>query len=247
MVMGRWLRSYWLLMRWSVLRLRAALPSLIVLQTLIGVGVVVGFSFLIPDIDPVTARYLSTGALTTGLITVGMVAAPQLVAQQKVAGIFDYQRTMPVPRLAMLAADGTVWLFLALPGLVAALGIAALRFDLPVDVSPWSALAVPLVATSALAVGYSLAYAAKPEVSAAVTQVVFLVALMFAPINYPADQLPDWLAAAHRYLPFTYMAQAIRETVLVPAGGVSATPLLVLAAWCVVGLAVTHRVMSRQR
>jgi ABC-2 type transport system permease protein len=244
--MGPWLRSYWLLMRWSLLRLRAALPLLIALQTLIGVGVVVGFSFLIPDVDDVTARYLSTGALTTGLISVGMVAAPQLVAQQKVAGMFDYQRTMPVPRLAMLAADGTVWLLLVAPGLAAALGIAALRFDLPVRISPWAALAIPLVAACSVAVGYGLAYAAKPEVSAAVTQVVFLVALMFAPINYPAEQLPDWLVTLHDYLPFTYMAQAIRETVLAETAAVTATPFLVVAAWCVLGLGVTQRIMTRR-
>jgi ABC-2 type transport system permease protein len=244
--MGRWLRSYGLLMAWSLLRLRAALPALVASQTLIGVGVVVGYGFLIPDIDEVTALYLSTGALTIGLITVGMIAAPQLVAQHKLAGILDHQRAMPVPRLATLAADGTVWLALALPGLAATLGIAALRFDVPLRVSPWVALAVPLVTASSVAIGYGLAHAARPEVTAAVTQALFLVALMFAPISYPEEHLPGWLARAHDYLPFAYMAQAIRETVQVPATGVSPTPFLVLIGWCVAGLAITYRVMNRR-
>src|SRR5262245_45310978 len=116
-----WLRSYGLLVRWNVLRARSELPLLLVVQTLLGVGVVIGFSFLVPEMDGATALYLSTGAPTIGLITVGMVAVPQVVAQQKLTGIFDYVRAMPVPRLAMLAADATVWVGLAMPGLVAAL------------------------------------------------------------------------------------------------------------------------------
>jgi ABC-2 type transport system permease protein len=76
------LRSYALLLRWNLLRLRSALPLLLVLQTLLSVGIMVGFSFLMPGTDPLTALYLSTGSVTLGLITLGMVAAPQMVAHQ---------------------------------------------------------------------------------------------------------------------------------------------------------------------
>jgi ABC-2 type transport system permease protein len=240
------LRSYRLLLRWNLLRMRTTLPLLIVLQTLLGVGIVVGFSFLVPRADPATALYLSTGALTLGLITVGMVAAPQMVAQQKMQGIFDYQRAMPVPRLAMLAADASVWVALAVPGLAAALGVAALRFDLTLRMSPLAFPAMLLVAVCAVGIGYGIAYASKPEVAQALTQLVFFVALMFAPINFPAERLPDWLVAVHRWLPFTYMAQAIRDTVNVPATGIAALPFVALAIWSVAGLAVTYRVMTRR-
>jgi len=244
--MSHWLRSYLLLLRWNLLRLRAVLVSLVAIQTLIAVGVMIGFSFLVAEPDPVTALYLATGAPTIGLITVGMVAAPQLVAQQKAAGTFDYHRAIPVPRLAMLAADATVWVALALPGLIAALGVATLRFDLSLAISPWLVPAVLLVAACSVAIGYGVAYAAKPEVTGAITQAMLLVALMFAPINYPAEHLPDWLASTHQWLPFTYMAQAIRESVAVPATGVSPVPFAVLAAWCVVGLGATYKVMTRR-
>lgn len=244
--MTHWLRSYSLMIRWDLLRLRSVLPVLVAIQTLIAVGVVVGFSFLIPDPDSLTALYLATGAPTVGLITVGMVAAPQLVAQQKTAGTLDYQRSLPVPRLAVLAADATVWVVLALPGVITAIGVAALRFDLDLTISPLVVLAVALVATCSVAIGYGLGYAARPEVAGAISQAVLLVALMFAPVNYPADRLPNWLATVHEWLPFSYMAQAIRETLQAPAGGISITPFLVLAAWCVVGLAVTYRVMAKR-
>ncbi len=244
--MTRWLRSYGLLVRWTLLRLRSVLPLLLVLQTLIGVGIVVGFSFLVPQADAVTALYLSTGAVTIGLITVGMVAAPQLVAQQKMAGTFDHQRALPVPRLAMLAADASVWVALALPGLAAALGVAALRFDLSFTVSPLVAPAVLLVALCSVGVGYGIAYAAKPEVAGVLSQFILFGALMFAPINFPVDRLPGWLATVHDWLPFTSMAQVVRETVNVPPSGISALPFAVLALWGVGGLAVTYLVMTRR-
>lgn len=240
------LRSYVLLVRWTLLRLRSTLPLLLVLQTLIGIGIVVGFSFLVPQADAATALYLSTGALTIGLITVGMVAAPQLVAQQKLSGAFDHQRALPVPRLAMLAADASVWVTLALPGMVAALGVAALRFDLSFTISPLVVPAVFLVALCSVAIGYGIAYAVRPEVASALSQFILFITLMFAPINYPADRLPRWLAAIHEWLPFGSMARLIRETVNVPTAGVSPVPFAVLALWCVAGLAVTYRVMIRR-
>ncbi|MFW6090457.1 MAG: hypothetical protein ACODAF_01195 [Actinomycetota bacterium] len=69
---------------------------------------------------------------------------------------------------------------------------------------------------------------------------------MFAPVNYPAERLPGWAQAVHEWLPFQYMAQAVRETVDVAASGVPVLPFLVLAAWAAAGLTVTSRVMTRR-
>jgi ABC-2 type transport system permease protein len=129
---------------------------------------------------------------------------------------------------------------------VAALGVAALRFDITFRMSPFIVSAVLLVALCSVSIGYGIAYAAKPEVAAILSQFILFVALMFAPINYPSERLPQWLAATHDWLPFTYMAQAVRETVSVPSSGISALPFAVLALWSAVGLAVTYRVMTRR-
>jgi ABC-2 type transport system permease protein len=241
-----WLRSYALLLKWNILRMRTSLPFLFIIQVLISAGIVLGFSFLVPNHDRVSALYLSTGAPTVALITVGMVLAPQMVSQQKLRGLFDYQRAMPVPRLAMLAADATVWMLVALPGMIVALVVAAVRFDLSYAISPLVVPAALMVALVAVAIGYGIGYAAKPELAGIISNMIIIVALMFAPVNYPADRLPDWFAAVHQWLPFQYMAQAMRETIDVPAAGVSALPFVVLAAWGLAGLAVTARIMTRR-
>ncbi|QSB15661.1 ABC transporter permease [Natronosporangium hydrolyticum] len=244
--MPNWLRSYGLLLRWNILRLRTELPLFLIIQTLLSVGVVLGFSFLMPSYDRETALYLTTGAPTVALVTVGMVLAPQMVAQQKLRGMFDYQRAMPVPRMAMLAADATVWMVVAIPGMIAALLVGVARFDLTLSVSPLVLPAALLVALVAVSVGYAVAYLVKPEVVGVITNLILIMTMMFSPVNYPAERLPDWLAAAHQFLPFQYLAQALRDTLDTPAGGLSAVPFLVLAGWAVVGLGVTYRVMTRR-
>ncbi len=244
--MRRWSRSFGLLLKWNLLRVRTELPMFAAVQTLIAAGIVLGFSLIIPSIDAEAALYLTTGAMTISLITVGMVVAPQIVAHRKAQGLLDYQRSMPVPRLAMLAADAVVWIVAALPGLVVVLGVAALRFDLAFAMSPLLVPAIVLVSAGAAAIGYGIAYAAKPALVGLYTNLVLIVALMFSPVNYPADRLPDWAAAVHAWLPFQYMAQAIRETIDVPAGGIPVLPFVVLAGWAAVGLAVTSRVMTRR-
>lgn len=244
--MRRWLRSYLLLLRWSTIRLRYTLPLMLVVQTMLAVGIVVGFSFLMPTIDNDTALYLATGAPTVGLITVGMVLAPQLVAQAKTEGTFEYNRTLPVPRAAILAADITTWLATSLPGLILALLTATLRFDLNLNVSPLVVPAILLVALTATAIGYAIAYAATPTVAGLTSQMIVFIALMFSPINFPTDRLPSWLRTVHHVLPFQYMAQAVRDTLAAGTDHIHATPFTVLTAWCVIGLAVTLRVMTRR-
>lgn len=244
--MNHWLRSYGLLLNWDVLRLRSELPVFLTIQTLMSAGVVIGFSFLVPELDSVTALYLATGGMTVALITVGMVVAPQLVAQQRLGGVFDYQRSMPVPRLAMMAADATVWIGIGLPGMIAALCVAAVRFDLTLSVSPLIIPAGLLVATGSVAIGYGIAYSVKPVLVGLITNGVIIISLMFAPVNYPAQRLPQWLAAIHEWLPFQYMAQAIRESLVTPPAGISPLPFAVLAAWCVGGLTITSRVLTRR-
>lgn len=244
--MAHWVRSFGLLLKWNLLRLRTDLPAFVAIQTLIAAGIVIGFSFIIPEIDRESALYLTTGAMTVSLITVGMVVAPQIVAQRKEQGLLDYQRSMPVPRLAMLAADAIVWVAVALPGLAVVLGVASLRFDLAFQISPMVVAAVVLVSAGSAAIGYGIAYAAKPVLVGVFTNLVMIVALMFSPVNYPAERLPDWAAAIHAWLPFQYMAQAIRETIDVPVAGVPLLPFLVLAGWSVLGLTVTSRVMTRR-
>src|SRR5205823_3997670 len=157
--------SYRLLFKWQYFRFRTFLPQLIVIQLLLGVGIVFGFALLIPRLDAESARFLATGAPTLGLIILGLTVVPQEVSQAKLSGRYDYVAALPVPRLAAMAAEVSWWLLVQLPGIAATILVAALRlhvhFTFGVTVVP----AILLVALTGAAVGYALASVLEPQVA----------------------------------------------------------------------------------
>jgi ABC-2 type transport system permease protein len=243
---SHWLRSYGLLLGWTALRSRATLPLNLIIQTCLAVGIIVGFAFLLPEMDNATALYFATGAPVLGLITVGMVIGPQEIASSKQEGIFDFNRSLPVPRSALIASDATVGLITALPGMVAALVVASLRFDLALDISPLVFPAILLTAFAAIGLGYGIGYALTPPLARMMSQLLVFVALMFSPITFPASRLPDWFAAVHSVLPFQYMADAVRHTLSTPPNGISLMPFAVLVAWSLAGFLITYRMLARR-
>jgi ABC-2 type transport system permease protein len=242
----RLLRSYSLLVRWQALRLKSFLPLAIVVQVLFALGIVVGYPLLFPEIDELTILFLATGAPSITLITMGLVALPQVVAQAKMQGTLDYMRSLPVPRMVYLLADLTVWLFIVLPGVVFAIVLGALVFDLALSVNLTIIPAVLLVATTAAAVGYAMASLLPPMIAMLLTQVLVVGVLMFSPINFPAERLPEWLQSVHAVLPVQAMGEVIRGSLASDTFPLASGAFLLLAAWCAVSLGLSHLALRRR-
>ena len=242
----RWLRSYTLLIRWQALRLKGFIPLAIVVQTLFALGIVVGYPLLFPELDRTTILFLATGAPAITLITMGLVAVPQVVAQARIAGTLEYMRSLPVARLVYLFADLTVWMAVVLPGVAFALGIGVVRFGLDLDVSPLVVPAFLLVALTSATVGYAMASVLPPAIAQLLTQVLVVFVLMFSPLNFPPDRLPDWLRTIHSVLPIEPMGEIIRGTVASAAFPMTVGAWALLTAWCVGGLGLAYVTLSRR-
>lgn len=242
----RSLRSYSLLVRWQALRLKGFIPLAAVVQALFALGIVVGYPLLFPELDQTTVLFLATGAPAITLITMGLVAVPQVVAQAKTAGTLDYMRSLPVARLVYLFADLTVWMAVVLPGVVFALGIGVMRFGLDLDVSPLVVPAFVLVALASATVGYAMASVLPPSVAMLLTQVLVVFVLMFSPLNFPPERLPEWLQAIHSVLPVQAMGEIIRGTVASNTFPMTSGAWALLAAWCVGGLGLAYVTLSRR-
>lgn len=240
------LRSYRLLVTWRIRSMKGFLPLAIVVQALFAFGIVAGYPLLFPAIDRTTVLFLATGAPAITLITMGLVAVPQLVAQAKTEGSLEYMRTLPVARVLYLLADMTVWLAIVLPGVAFAIVVGAVRFGLDLAVSPLLVPALLLVAFTATSVGYALASLLPPQVAHLSTQVLVVVVLMFSPLNFPADRLPDWLAAIHRFLPIQAMGDVVRGTLATTTFPLGAGPFVVIAAWAIAGFGASYAVMNRR-
>ena len=243
----RSLRSYTLLIRWQALRLKAFLPLAIIVQALFALGIVVGYPLLFPEIDEITVLFLATGAPAITLITMGLVAVPQVVAQAKTEGTLEYMRSLPVPRLVYLFADLTVWMAIVLPGVAFALAIGVWRFGLDLDVIPLVIPAFVLVALTSATVGYAMASVLPPTVAQLLTQVLVVFVLMFSPLNFPPERLPDWLQAIHALLPVQAMGEVIRGTVAASTFPMTVGAWALLAGWCVGGLGIAFVTLQRRR
>ncbi len=240
-----WTRSVALLLRWHAYRLRRLLPLMLVVQALLATGVVLGFGLLMPEIDGTTALFLATGAPTTGLITVGLVLVPQAVAQTKLDGSFEFTRSLPAPRSALLVSDLVIWTSTTLPGLAAALLVAGWRFDLDYSVSITVVPAILLVAATSVSVGYAFAYALPPAAATLIAQVLVFVTLLFSPVTFPADRLPSWLAEIHAWLPVQAMADLVRDALSDVDLSDPVRTWGLVVAWFTVALAAAGRILTR--
>ncbi|QIM15424.1 ABC transporter permease [Leucobacter insecticola] len=235
-----------LMLRWQLRRSLESIPLLIVVQAFLAVTTVLGYKLLIGDVSPEMGLYLATGAPTVTLIMVGLVMTPQQVVQAKTEGTFDWMRTLPVPRMVFLIADMVMWTLIALPGMVLGVFIGAWRFDVELTVSPWVVPAALLVSLTAAAVGYAIAVLVKPAVAHLISQALVFVVLLFAPVSYPADRMPEWLQRAHEWLPIAPMAELLRATLDTSAFSMSGRSLVVLLVWAAAALVAVGVALKRR-
>lgn len=240
------LRSYRLLLTWQALRKKEYLPLMMAVQALFSLGIVLGYPLLFPMLDRTSIYLIATGAPAITMISVGLVALPQTVGEQRSEGSLDYMRSLPVPRLAYLAADLTVWLGIVIPGVALGVLVGVWRFGLDLQVSPLVVPAVLMVALTAACVGYAIASVLPYMLTVIVTQALVIFVLMFSPLTFLPEKLPVWLEAIHRVLPIQAMGELIRGTLAPNEFGLPLGAFLTLGVWCILGFGVTYLTMTRR-
>jgi len=232
--------------RWTFLSSRPWLTLNLAVQLGLAVGMIFGIGYFYPQMTSSIAKYLTTGAPTLVLLTVGMVIVPQVVASMRSEGTFDYIWSLPVPRMAHIAADATNMFGSMIPGILLSIILGKYHFGFDLNVS-WLVLpGILLIASCATFVGYSIAFAVpKPMMVNIITQLMIFFVMMFSPVMFPAAQLPQWLQSIHQVLPIQYMADLMRGTLTdLPSNlGLSFT---VVGAWFVAGFFITYFMVRRR-
>lgn len=245
--MPKAIRSYILLLKWQALSQKPVLPLNLVVQIMIATGFVIGLSFFYPQLSPTVAKYLITGAPTIIMLMIGLVLLPQIVGMARTAGTFDYMWSLPIPRMAYIAADATIWILVALPGVLVSIGMGAAYHGFSLTVSPLVVPAFLLVSLSGVFLGYTIAHGApKPEFAHLLTQILVFVIMLFSPVMYPAEQLPTWLMKLHNVLPIKYMADLSRGT-LTDLDVDLGLAFLVVGIWTVLGFLATSILVKRRK
>ena len=219
---------------------------MVLIQILISIGIVIGFTYLLPAPDTQSILYLATGAPTIILIFTGLVILPQQVGTSKTDGFMEFMRTWPVKRSTILGADTSIWLLITIPGIVIASVVAHLMFSPGYDVS-WTVVpALLMIALTSIGVGYGFSYLLSPTTSLAISQVVVFGALMFSPVNFPMDRLPEWLQTLHEILPIYSMAEVMRASLAASTFEATMGNYINLVIWCVLGYGGAIYILNRR-
>jgi ABC-2 type transport system permease protein len=244
--MSKWFRSYFLMLKWTFLSSRPWLTLNLAVQLGIAGAFIFGIGYFYPSITPSIAKYLTTGSPTIVLLTVGLVLVPQIVASMRSEGTFDYIWSLPVPRMAHIAADASNMFGSMIPGILLAVILGKFHFNFDLQISLLVIPAVLLIAASATFVGYSIAFAVpKPMMVNVITQLMIFFVMMFSPVMYPAEQLPQWLQSIHNVLPIKYMADLMRGTLTdLPVN--LGLAFSVVGAWFAGGFVVTYFMVRRR-
>jgi ABC-2 type transport system permease protein len=235
------------MLRFDLVSSREWLAVLFIVQVLMGAGMALIYGFYLGDMPEAAATFVATGAPTLAVIPLGMALSPQLVASRKIEGTYDFVWSLPVPRSMAALSSFVIFTTLAVPGFAITLLIAWWRYDIALHLSWWVVPAVLLTSLMSASVGFAIGHAvANPAFTGVITNLIIFMVLMFSPIAFPIENFPGWLAAAHRVLPFWYMANVVRASLtegMVASVGISYAVLgaWTLGAWLLAGWAVGRR------
>jgi len=244
---AHWLAAFGHLTRWQLLRLRRLLPISMAIQVLSSTGIVIGMGLLYGDLPAERVQYLTTGAVTISLIVVGLVMGPQILAQERISGSAEFMASLPVPRSASTMGWMVLNTAVTVPGIVAAVAAARWYHGVALDITWLIVPAALLVVFGATMTGVAYAHAIpNPRTVGAVSQLLVFTVFGFSPIAYPADQLPDWLAAIHAWLPFEAMGTVIRAGLAPDLAIDVGRAFAILSAWTVAAVAVASWSLGRR-
>lgn len=188
---------------------------------------------------PEGVSYLMPGLLTISVMTGSLfgVAFRMIVAREN--GVLRRLRVTPVTALAIVAAYGLVALILLIATFALQLGTAKAIWRIPIA-GPMASLAIVALAGffAFVPLGLFVGSAARDMRTAPpIANLIFFPMMFLSGSAVPYAILPPWLQTAGRFLPATYLVEALQGVIVRsdPLGRLSA-PLAVLVLTGLVGV-----------
>jgi ABC-2 type transport system permease protein len=164
---------------------------------------------------PEALAYVVTGNIVLSLLfrTVGQVS--NNFSYMRVVGMLDYFATLPIYRSALILASVFAFLLLSLPSTIWTLALGALILNMPLAISPWIIVVIPLVSMTLCGLGALIGLVGRtPEEVNSISTLTTFVMLALGPVIIPADALPPIVQVIGLLSPATYAASALRQVVL---------------------------------
>ncbi|MDA8238453.1 MAG: ABC transporter permease [Chloroflexi bacterium] len=189
-------------------------------------------------IDGVLPAILATAIVAAGLVNLGISTG-----FERSYGVLKRLGASPLTRGQLLVAKvGTIAVVEAVQAvLLVGLAVAVFGWGPGPGWSPVAVGAALVLGTAAFsALGLLLAGTLRAEATMALTNALFLLALLLGGLLVPGHQLPGLLGALASLLPTAALADALRVGLGASTGDLGG-PLFLLAGWALVTAALTAR------
>lgn len=189
------------------------------------------------------AAYFVPSILAMALMQLGVFASIPLVSQRE-KQILKRLAATPLSRVAFVGSNVVMRLLIAALQTVLIVGIGAWLFGVTIVGNVLVVVGfIVLGALTFLAIGYIIAAWARTEETAnAATSIIQFPMMFLSGIFFPISFMPDWLQPVAAAMPLTYLADALRQTMV---GGAAYASLgidaLVLGVWMIVCFLIAAR------
>ena len=243
----RTLRQFADVLRLELLMAREMIWMMAMVQFVMTLGLILGFGYFVPNMTDIQALFLTTGAASQTVVTTALVILPQKLAQDKAEGKLTYLLTLPIPRETYVLVQIAFVALATVPGTAFAVAFGAWHYDISLAVSVTVLAVVPLAIFSLAGIGVAIAILSPfPQLTNALTQLTIFYVLLFAPVMFPKDHLPELLQRVSVVMPPTYVADAMRAALTDLPGTHLGRSILVMAAFAVGSIALSAITVRRR-
>jgi ABC-2 type transport system permease protein len=182
--------------------------------------------------------YLAIGTIVWRYLSVIFYWVTDVIGIERWEGTIEYTLMAPIQRITHMLGQTAFAVVYSMLHTAVILGATVLFFNITLtDANLWTAFVV-LIAGSFSFVGISVVGAVLPllfpERGSQMTHVIIALLLLISGVYYPVEVLPQWLQAAARFSPATYVLEGTRAA-LVDGASVGAVwaqiwPLLIIGA-----------------
>lgn len=199
-----------------------------------------GLGLFARDAGAEAVAYVLTGNVVMALMFENFDRVASNFAYMKAMGTLTYFATLPIQRSLLMLATLFAFFLLSLPATLFTIFFGSWFLAVPLHLSPFIVLVLPLTAVPLAALGafIGITLPSSAQVGPLTTLISFLL-IGIGPVIFPPSRLPTVMQMLGHLSPATYAASALRQTLLGPV-----TPQLVtdLAVLLFVALTMSHLV-----
>jgi ABC-2 type transport system permease protein len=186
--------------------------------------------------------YIISGSAIFSVANDGLYTMAIRIGSMKKEGMLLYYASLPINKVAFVAAIMLSRLTVTLPGMIAPIVFGSLVYKVDLNFSVWIILLLPLTALALSAIGMAIGSVINSlEMIQIIVNLLLFALIMAAPVFIPWQALPAPLQWFSFILPPSYAADALRHVL---AGTIDAAfylDIVVLSLMTLVSLAILNR------